>query len=67
MPNPLKAMCAALEIDDLSIPYPDMASQIENKKTIQDTLRNEIAKYTMEEALARFEGQDVLCGSRSAN
>jgi formyl-CoA transferase len=38
-----------------------MASQIKNKKLIQDTLRKEIAKYTMEEALARFEGQDVLC------
>jgi formyl-CoA transferase len=50
-----------LEIDDLTIPYPDMASQIKNKKLIQDTLRNEIAKYTKEEALARFEGQDVLC------
>ena len=61
MPNPLQAMCAALEIDDLTIPYPDMASQIKNKKIIQDTLRNEIAKYTKEEALARFEGQDVLC------
>jgi formyl-CoA transferase len=61
MPNPLRAMCAALEIDDLTIPYPDMASQIKNKKIIQDTLRKEIAKYTMEEALARFEGQDVLC------
>ena len=61
MPNPLKAMCAALEIDDLTIPYPDMASQIKNKKIIQDTLRKEIAKYTMEESLARFEGQDVLC------
>ena len=61
MPNPLKAMCAALEIDDLTIPYPDMASQIKNKAVIQDTLRKEIAKYTMDEALARFEGQDVLC------
>ena len=61
MPNPLKAMCAALEIDDLTIPYPDMASQIKNKKIIQDTLRKEIAKYTMAENLARFEGQDVLC------
>jgi formyl-CoA transferase len=54
-------MCAALEIDDLTIPYPDMASQIKNKKIIQDTLRKEIAKYTMAESLARFEGQDVLC------
>ena len=61
MPNPLKAMCAALEIDDLTIPYPDMASQIENKKIIQDTLRKEVAKYTMADCLARFEGQDVLC------
>ena len=61
MPNPLKAMCAAFEIDDLTIPYPDMASQIKNKALIQDTLRKEIAKYTMDEALARLEGQDVLC------
>jgi formyl-CoA transferase len=38
-----------------------MASQVKNKKLIQDTVCNEIAKYTMEEALARFEGQDVLC------
>ena len=38
-----------------------MATQIKNKKSIQDTIRNEIANYTKEEALARFEGQDVLC------
>jgi formyl-CoA transferase len=62
MPNPLKAMCAALEIDDLSIPYPDMASQIKNKAVIQDALRKEVAKYTRADCLARFEGQDVLCG-----
>ncbi|MCT7943322.1 MULTISPECIES: CaiB/BaiF CoA transferase family protein [Shewanella] len=61
MPNPLKAMCAALEIDDLTVPYPDMASQIKNKALIQNTLRQEIAKYTMADALARFDGQDVLC------
>ena len=61
MPNPLQAMCAAFEIDDLTVPYPDMASQIKNKALIQDTLRKEIAKYTMDEALARLEGQDVLC------
>ena len=61
MPNPLQNMCAALEIDDLTVPYPDMASQIKNKALIQDTLRKEIAKYTMDEALARLEGQDVLC------
>ena len=61
MPNPLQNMSAALGIDDLTIPYPDMASQIENKKIIQDTLRTEIAKYTMDEALALFEAQDVLC------
>jgi formyl-CoA transferase len=38
-----------------------MASQIKNKALIQDTLRKEIAKYTMDEALERLEGQDVLC------
>ena len=61
MPNPLKAMCAAFEIDDLTIPYPDMASQIKNKAVIQDTLRKEVAKYTTADCLARLEGQDVLC------
>jgi formyl-CoA transferase len=60
-PNPLQDMSAAMKIDDLTIPYPTFASQVKNKALIQDTLRKEIAKYTMDEALALFEGQDVLC------
>lgn len=61
MPNPLKAICAALEIEDLTKHYPDMASQIKNKAVIQDALRREVAKYTMADCLARLEEQDVLC------
>jgi formyl-CoA transferase len=61
MPNPLQAICAAFEIEDLTKPYPDMASQIKNKAVIQDTLRKEAAKYTMADCLARLQGQDVLC------
>ncbi len=61
MPNPLKAICAAFEIEDLTKHYPDMASQIKNKAVIQDALRREVAKYTMADCLARLEKQDVLC------
>ena len=59
-PNPLKAICAALGIEDLSDTYPDMASQVKNKAALQDTLRKNFALNTKAHWLARLEEQDVL-------
>jgi formyl-CoA transferase len=61
-PNPLKAICAALGIEDLSKTYPDMASQVRNKAALQDTLRKNFALNTKAHWLARLEEQDVLSG-----
>ncbi|MEE4378044.1 MAG: CoA transferase [Candidatus Competibacteraceae bacterium] len=60
-PNPLQNICNALEIEDLSKTYPDMASQVKNKSDLQDTLRKTFALNTKAHWLARLGEQDILC------
>ena len=60
-PNPLRDICTALGIEDLSITYPDMASQVKNKADLQNTLRKNFALNTKAHWLARLEEQDILC------
>ncbi len=59
--NPLRDICKALSIDDLSTTYPNLASQRANKPFLQETFRNVFATNTTEHWLARLEEQDLLC------
>jgi formyl-CoA transferase len=59
--NPLRDICTALGIEDLSPQYPDLASQRANKPFLQDTFRKQIATNTVAHWLARLEEQDLLC------
>ena len=59
--NPLRDICAALEIDDLSPTYPTLAEQRAHKPFLQETFRKRIATNTMAHWLERLEAQDLLC------
>ena len=59
--NPLQDICNALEIEDLSVTYPDFASQLKNKPFLQDIFRKNFALNTTAHWLARLEEQDLLC------
>jgi len=59
--NPLRDICTALGIEDLSPDYPDLASQRANKPFLQDTFRRVIATNSSAHWLERLEAQDLLC------
>lgn len=59
--NPLRDICAALDIPDLSPDYPDLPSQRANKPFLQETFRKAIATNTAAHWLERLEAQDLLC------
>lgn len=59
--NPLRDICTALEIDDLSPEYPDLASQRANKPFLQGVFREAFATNTTAHWLERLEAQDLLC------
>lgn len=59
--NPLRDICAALEIEDLSPLYPNLSSQRENKPFLQKTFAEKIATNTTAHWLDRLEEQDLLC------
>ena len=59
--NPLRDICAALGIEDLSPQYPDLASQRANKAYLQDRFREAFATNTTAHWIARLEEQDLLC------
>ena len=60
-PNPLQDICKALDIEDLSVSYPDFPSQIKNKQFLQDTFRKNFALNSTAHWLAQLEDQDLLC------
>jgi formyl-CoA transferase len=60
--NPLRDICAALGIDDISARYPDLASQRKHKPFLQELFRENFAKNTTRYWLDRLEAQDLLCG-----
>ena len=62
-PNPLRDICAALEIDDLSADprYCDLTQQFKNKAALQAIFRERYAGNTREHWLARLEAVDILC------
>lgn len=59
--NPLRDICAALGLDDMSPDYPDLASQRANKPFLQEAFRKRIATNTVDHWLTRLEEQDLLC------
>lgn len=59
--NPLRDICAALEIDDLSPTYPSLSTQRANKPFLQKTFADIFATNTTEYWLSRLEEQDLLC------
>ena len=59
--NPLRDICTALEIEDLSPHYPDLATQRAHKPFLQATFRQQIATNSVAHWLARLEEQDLLC------
>lgn len=59
--NPLQDICIALEIEDVSEQYPDLASQRKNKPLLQDMFREKFATNTTKYWLARLEDRDLLC------
>ncbi len=59
--NPLRDICAALELEDLSSQFPDLASQRANKPFLQQTFRERIATKPRAYWLERLEAVDLLC------
>lgn len=60
-PHPLRDICAALEIEDLSADYPNLASQRVNKPYLQGRFRDAFATNTTAYWIERLEEQDLLC------
>ncbi|HUN10838.1 MAG TPA: CaiB/BaiF CoA-transferase family protein [Rhabdaerophilum sp.] len=61
--HPLRDICAALEIDDLSADprFADHPSQVANKAALHGIFRARFSTYTTDQLLARLEAQDLLC------
>ena len=61
--NPLRDICAALEIADLSLDprFATCEQQFEHKAELQRMFRERFASNTREHWLARLEEQDLLC------
>lgn len=59
--NPLRDICNALEIDDLSPQYPDLPMQRKHKPFLQDTFARAFAANSTAHWLERLEEQDLLC------
>jgi crotonobetainyl-CoA:carnitine CoA-transferase CaiB-like acyl-CoA transferase len=60
--NPLRDICAALEIDDLSLDarFADLTAQFAHKAELHAIFRERFASHTREHWLARLEAQDLL-------
>lgn len=61
--NPLRDICAALEIEDMSADprYCDLNQQFRNKAALQAAFRDRFGAGTREHWLSRLEAQDILC------
>ena len=59
--NPLRDICTALGIADLSPDYPDLETQRANRDTLQAVFRENFAANTTAHWLERLEAQDLLC------
>ncbi len=59
--NPLRDICTALGIEDVSPDYPDLSSQRKNKAFLQELFATNFATNTTAHWLERLEDQDLLC------
>ena len=61
--NPLRDICAALELPDLSADpkFCNLEAQFANKAELQGLFRNRFASNTRDHWLTRLEAQDLLC------
>ena len=59
--NPLRDICAALGIEDLSPEYPNLAAQRQHKPYLQGRFREAFASNTTAYWIERLEEQDLLC------
>ena len=62
-PNPLRDICAALDLQDLSADpaFATMADQATNRPRLQALIAAAIGRFTSAEVIERLEAQDVLC------
>ncbi len=62
-PNPLRAICEVLEIEDLSAidRFASVEKMTENAGTLHQIIQAEIEKHNGEHWVARFDAVDVLC------
>ena len=62
-PNPLRDICEALEIEDLSQypQYKDFDAQMARRPELQAIFRENFAKNSTDHWIARLEGVDILC------
>ena len=62
-PHPLRDICKALEIEDLSErpEFSAMEEQAGNRTRLHDLLGQAIERFPVAEVIARLESQDVLC------
>ena len=62
-PNPLRDICAALDLPDLSAEpdFATMAEQEVNRPRLQALIAEAIGRFTSAEVIERLEAQDVLC------
>lgn len=59
--NPLRDICIALGIEDLSPEYPNLPAQRANKTFLQGVFRETFATNTTAHWIERLEAQDLLC------
>jgi formyl-CoA transferase len=59
--NPLQDICGVLQIEDLSVDYPDLESQRASKAYLQERFRNEFAKRATDHWIEQLEQADLLC------
>ena len=62
-PNPLRDICAALDLEDLSADpsFATMADQAANRPRLQSLIAQALSRFSAAEAVERLEAQDVLC------
>ena len=62
-PNPLRDICAALDLEDLSADpsFATMAGQAANRPRLQALIAEALGRFSAAEAVERLEAQDVLC------
>lgn len=59
--NPLQDICAVLEIEDLSVTYPDLDAQRASKALLQERFGKEFARESTDYWIEQLENADLLC------